>query len=82
MSMAGLAQFNENLLAVMASAAFKNADEGERLNMGYALLRSKYGALPGVPTQKLWAGVVPSSSTSMTTEESTEDSQEFGVIAH
>jgi hypothetical protein len=43
MSFAGMRTFEKNLSTLMDSEAFKNADEGARLNMGYRLLKSKYG---------------------------------------
>lgn len=44
MSFAGITQFKKNLDALMASEAFKNADDGKRMRMGAALLGSRYGA--------------------------------------
>ena len=43
MSFAGLTTFKANLDKVMASPAFRQADDSQRLRMGRALLNSKYG---------------------------------------
>lgn len=43
MSFNGIRQFENNLRSLMGSDAFKKADDAERLRMGGALLRSKYG---------------------------------------
>lgn len=45
MSFNGIATFDKNLRALMASDAFKNANDAERLKLGGTLLRSGYGAM-------------------------------------
>jgi len=47
MSFSGLDQFRKNLDYLMDSDAFKNASDAERLKLGSALLRSRYGVWPG-----------------------------------
>lgn len=44
MSFAGIAQFRANLATLRASDAFKNADPGTQLQMGYRLVNSRFGA--------------------------------------
>lgn len=43
MSLSGIGRYAENLDRLMKSEAFKNADDGERLRLGYRLLNSRYG---------------------------------------
>ena len=43
MSLAGLHQFKENLDTLMNSQAWREADDCQRLHLGYALLNSRYG---------------------------------------
>ena len=43
MSLAGITIFNTNLNKLMESKAFKEADGAQRLRLGGALLRSRYG---------------------------------------
>lgn len=44
MSFAGIRQFDKNLRRMMASKAFINANEGQRLRMGMALIASNKGS--------------------------------------
>ena len=53
MSFAGFQQFNENLITLTNSDAFKKATEGERLEMSYRLLNSPCGNNPFGLTKKL-----------------------------
>jgi len=46
MSFAGLKQFESNLSTLIESAAFKESNEAERLDLGYRLLMSRYGFEP------------------------------------
>lgn len=43
MSFNGFATFDKNLRILMETEEFRKADDGEKLNLGYRLLRSKYG---------------------------------------
>ena len=43
MSFAGLTQSNENLLKLLDSKAFTEADDVTKLHLSYCLLNSKYG---------------------------------------
>ena len=47
MSLAGLAHLDRALTNMMSSKTFKEADEGERLHMGYEMIRY------GTPVKKL-----------------------------
>jgi len=43
MSVAGIVQFEKNLRSMMDSEAFNSADDAQKLNLGYRLLKSEYG---------------------------------------
>lgn len=43
MSFSGIVQFDKNLRLLMNSEAFKEADDAQKLDLGYRLLKSKYG---------------------------------------
>jgi len=43
MSFNGIVQFNDNLNNLMESETFKKADDVKKFNLGYCLLKSKYG---------------------------------------
>lgn len=43
MSFNGIVVFEKNLRKLMSSDAFKKADSAQQLNLGYRLLKSKYG---------------------------------------
>ena len=48
MSFNGIYQFNQNLLKVMDSEAYKKGDFAQKMNIGYRLLESKYGFRTGL----------------------------------
>ena len=56
MGLGGLLEYKENLEMVMNSKAFKEADFGKRMNIGVALLNSKYGTGGFLGTRKLKDG--------------------------